>query len=597
MRRNPFLREPAPRGPASRPGRPGMRAALALVALCANAWVLIHFHDQFWWAPDEGNYAHVAERVLDGEVLHADVQDIHPGYVNFANAAALGLFGRELVSMRYPLVVLGIVQAAIVLWILAPFGTVAAIAGATTITALGFVQFLDPTAHWYALFLVVLLAGVLHGVRPGTRWRLDAVGAIIMTTVLFRQLSGVLIAMGALTFLLLEPSREPADGTQQSARHRAPWAARVLLLVMLAGLAGYLIRATEIVGWLLFGIWPVLLMVWAVRATRMSNTAVVGLVGRLSRGAAIAALPLLVYHVVGGSLGAWYHDVVVTALGFPALPFFGTMNYGAHLATAIGSVLHSGVAGIVNGTTWALLTIAAATAGTLVLRQTARGTAGLGPLPVLAIFYAVVSVHYQIPIYLTYTAGLSIVAVLWLTRGATPVAAGSFVVAGVALWFHAGQPLSRGIAGMMDGIRISLADENDLPRVGLRIERADVDLYREVLAVIEREAPPGSTILAVPSHAELYFLSQRRNPFRFFNTALGVRTPADLDEVLATIERAPPVLVFHDPADKYNTAASDVIMHRVEATYEALPPIGPFRVFRRPAAPVAGGQRPQSSRE
>ena len=597
MGRNPFLPRSASRAPASTPGGPGMRRALALVTLCLNAWVLFHFHDQFWWAPDEGNYAHVAERVLDGEVLHADVQDIHPGYVNFTNAAALGLFGRELVSMRYPLVFLGILQSAIVFWILAPFGAFAAVAGATTITALGFVQFLDPTAHWYALFLVILLAGVLERVRPGTPWRLDAVGGIVMMALLFRQLSGVFVAMGALTFLLLEHTTHPSEAMATPARHQAPWGARVLLLIMLGGLAGYLIRATEIVGWLLFGIWPVLLLVWAVGATRTSNTAVAGMVGRMARGAAIAASPLFAYHVAHGSLGAWYDDVVVTALGFPRMPFFDAMNYGAHLASAIGSVLHSGVAGVVNGTTWALLTIAAATAGALVLRQVASGATPLSPLPILAMFYAVVSVHYQIPIYLTYTAGLSIVALLWSTRGATPAAAGSLVIAGIALWFHAGQPLSRGIGGMMDGVRITLDAENDLPRVGLRIERADVELYREVLGVIDRDAPPGSTILAVPSHAELYFLGERRNPFRFFNTALGVRTPADLEEVLATIERDPPALVFHDAADKYNTAASDAIMQQVEATYDALRPIGPFRVFRRPAVPVAGGQRPQSSRE
>lgn len=95
---------------------------VALGVLALNAWVLVHFHDRFWWAPDEGNYAHVAERILDGDVLHADVQDIHPGYVNFTNAAALALFGRELVSMRYPLVALGVVQCLIMFLVLRSAG-------------------------------------------------------------------------------------------------------------------------------------------------------------------------------------------------------------------------------------------------------------------------------------------------------------------------------------------------------------------------------------------------------------------------------------------------------------------------------------------
>ena len=571
------------------------RLGIAAVTVLINALILVHFHDQFWWAPDEGNYAHVAERVLDGEVLHADVQDIHPGYVNFTNAAALGLFGRELVSMRYPLVALGIIQCAIVFFVLAPLGILASVAGATAITALGFVQFLDPTAHWYALFFVILLAGVLHGTQPGTRWRLDAIGAIVMMTVLFRQLSGVFVAMGALTWLLLEHSRGAAETREASPAH--PWLARTLTGVMLVGLIGYLARATELVGWLLFGVWPVMLLLWTLRVATMPNGALLGALGRMARGGAIAALPLVGYHVVHGSLDAWYRDVVLTALSFPRMPFFDTMNYGDHIATAIGSVLHSGAWGVVTGLLWVSLALLATVAGTVLLRQLVSGSRPPAALPVLAVFYGVVSVHYQIPIYLGYTAGLSLLAVLWLGRGRMPVALGTLAVAAVALVFHAGQPLSRGVGGLTDGVRIALDEENDLPRVGLRVERADVELYRAVLAVIDRNSPPGSTILAVPSHAELYFLAERRNPFTFFNTALGIRTDADLQRVLTVIEREPPALVFHDEADKYNTAASHAIMNRVEATYEELPPIGPFRIFRWAGDSVAAGERPQSSRE
>ena len=595
MHPTPSPRPSASGGSPSLSGRRGVRHAVGFVVLCLNAWVLVHFHDQFWWAPDEGNYAHVAERVLDGEVLHADVQDIHPGFVNFTNAAALGLFGRELVSMRYPLVALGIAQCAIVFAVLSPLGMLAAAAGATAITALGFVQFLDPTAHWYALFIVTCLAGLLHIARRDAWWRLDAIGAIVMAAVLFRQLSGVLIAMGALTVLLLE--RPGVRGNEEATAGRSPWLARGLSLVMLLGLIGYLARATEHVGWLLFGIWPVLLLLWTLRATRVSNADAVRIVVRLGRGGLVVAFPLLAYHLVHGSLDAWYQDVVVTAVSFPRMPFFDSMNYGSHLATAVGSVLHSGATGAVNGVFWIALSLMAVIVGTVLLRRLATRGEEPAPLPVLAAFYAVVSVHYQIPIYLTYTAGLSVVALLWLMRGSRAAALGTLAIAAVALWFHAGQPLSRGVGGLTDGRRIAVTRRSELPRVGLRVEPDDVALYREVLGVIGRESPPGSAILAVPSHAELYFLGERRNPFRFFNTALGVRTPDDLDRVLETLERDPPALVFHDAADKYNTAASLAIMQKVEETYDVLPDIGPFRVYRRPPDSVAAGARSQSSRE
>ena len=81
---------------------------------------MYYFHNRFWWPPDEGAYAHVAARILDGEVLNLDVQDIHAGYINFANALWLWLFGLDLVSLRYPLAAMGFVQACIIYRILLP---------------------------------------------------------------------------------------------------------------------------------------------------------------------------------------------------------------------------------------------------------------------------------------------------------------------------------------------------------------------------------------------------------------------------------------------------------------------------------------------
>jgi hypothetical protein len=600
MSATPLHPRPTPEARSRSLGAGKVRLALALAVVFLNAWILVHFHDQFWWAPDEGNYAHVAERILDGEVLHADVQDIHPGYVNFANAGAMALFGRELVSMRYPLIALGIAQCVFVLLVLAPYGGLAGAVGATAITALGFVQFLDPTAHWYALFLVTLLAAVLHRPPRKARWRLEAIGAIVMTAVLFRQLSGVFVAMGAITFLLLEHADDARLDAEQT--RASPWLARALVAVMLVGITGYLLRATEQVGWMLFGIWPVLLLLRTGWLTRMSNRVTLTMLLRLARGGLVAALPLIAYHIAHQSFGAWYQDTVVTASRFPRMPFFDAMNYGTHAAGALGTIMVGGLQGALNGIFWVALTLLAAVVGILLLRQLVRpAAAGVGakvpPLAVLSVFYAVVSVHYQIPIYLTYTAGFSLVALIALTRGARPVLVGGVALAAIALYYHAGQPLSRGLGGASEGQRAELVADTALARVGLRVEPADNALYRDVIELIHRDVPPSGTIFAVPSHAELYFLAERRNPFRFFNTALGVRTERDLTMVLETIERDPPVLVFYDRRDKYNTQESRAIMERVIETYEPLPPIGPFEIFRRSGARVAAGPSTQSSKE
>jgi len=583
-------------------------AAIALVVVGLNAWLLAHFHDRFWWPPDEGNYAHVAERILDGEVLHAQIQDIHPGYVNFANAGALALFGRRLTSMRYPLALLGIVQSLLLFLVLRPAGPAAAGVGATAITALGFLQFLDPTAHWYCLFLVVLLAAVLHIAPRTARWRLDAIGAIVMTIVLFRQLSGVLVAMGALTWLLLEPGDDgdtrPDVATRPTSRASRPWVARATIAIMLVGLGGYLARSTDAVGWLLFGIWPVLVLLQAVRLTETPNGRVLRMLPALARGGIVAALPLVAYHLANGSLGAWYHDALETALGFPRMPFFDAISYADLLAEAWRSLATGEPAPLLNGAYWLVLPFVAAVVGVRMLMRLGddRGPreAGAPPaLPILAVFYGVVSVHYQIPIYLAYTVGLSLAALICLTRGSRAATAATAALAAIAVVYHAGQPLSRGVTGATRGERVALVESDAVPRIGVRIEPSDVQLYETLLGLIERDVPPSGSILAIPSRAELYFLSGRRNPFWFYNSALGVTTERELEAVLAGLERDPPGLVFYDRRDKYNTPASRAIMERVAATYEPLPGVGPFEIYRHPGLgdPVAAREAaPSSSR-
>jgi hypothetical protein len=38
--------------------------------------IYLNFYDSFWYPPDEGVYAHVAERVLNGERLNTHIHKI-----------------------------------------------------------------------------------------------------------------------------------------------------------------------------------------------------------------------------------------------------------------------------------------------------------------------------------------------------------------------------------------------------------------------------------------------------------------------------------------------------------------------------------------
>ena len=536
-------------------------------------------HDRFWWPPDEGNYAHVAERLLSGEILHRDVQDVHAGYINFINAAAFSLFGVRLVSLRYPLAVLSVVQAAVTFLLLSPRGLLAASAGAVAAASLGFVQFLNPTANWYCLFLALVTIGWLTWAPPG-RWRHVGTGLLIGTTFLFRQLSGVLLGMGVLLYLLLE-KRAPLAGD-------SPVVARVILAVLAIGLMAYLTRSTDALGWLLLGIWPFPILLYAWRQTAVPNREVIVTLVALTLGAAVAAVPLSVYHLAHGSGGDWFGDVVSAAASLPALEFVKTRGYLIMLSLAMRGLVSGDLAASLNGAFWLTLLSMPAILGAALLHTLLRGstTYRVHPLPVIALFYTIVSIHYQVPIYLFYTAGLSLAAVLWLSAGRGKVShiilvCSTAIIAVIGTYYHAAMGASRGFPGIIAGQRRPPGAPLPLARAGLYVEVEDAARYQQYVDFITTETQPGDSIFAFPSNAELYFLSQRSNPFRFYNTALGIRSSADLVSTIRVLRCHPPKLVLYNPQDKYNTSASAHVARFVQEAYDPMTPLPPFEVFRR----------------
>ncbi|HEU4432552.1 MAG TPA: hypothetical protein VFR51_04100 [Pyrinomonadaceae bacterium] len=561
-----------------------------LCAAGANALLLWFFHDRFWYAPDEGNYAHVAQRLLNGEVLNLQIQDIHPGYINFVNAAAFRVFGLDLLSLRYPLVLLAFTQAMLIFILFYRSGRrrLAAVA-AVTINALGVVNFLNPTSNWYSLFLIVLIACAIIWIPRDSGIRLVVVGFLVGMLVLFRQVSGVLACMGVVTCLLLE--------VQSADRTRRPIAARVLIAIMATGLAWYLAKNTDVTGFVLFGFCPLLLLGWLFMKTTAENSKVVRIVGQLASGGIIAALPLVLYHVIHGSLQAWLNDTVVSAIGLTKLPFMGLQLYGKLVVTGVSALFHMHrFAELPNGLYWIALPLLAFVHGVVLLRFLTRNRTA-NPIaytfPVLAIFYAIVSVHFQIPIYLYYTAGLTMVGLLWLvsinkSRIQYVVVVAAILLSFVSVYYHAGQPLPGSFADFFSGSRnISRLtnSESSITRATLKIDADERQRYSAILKVIEAETTPNDSIFALPTNAELYFLSGRRNPFRFYNTALGIRTPEQLDQVKQTIINSPPKIVIHHAADKYNTPYSQELVRLVSERYDFLGETSGFAVYRSRQSP------------
>ncbi len=401
---------------------------------------------------------------------------------------------------------------------------------------------------------------------------------------MFRQLTGAIIVVGVVAWLLVEPrpdARE-ADGGRGLAR--------ALVLIMLAGLAGYLLGKTNSQAIGLFGVWPIAVLVWAWFNLAADNHAVARMVLWSSAGAMVAAAPLVVYHLINGSIASWLDDIVIGALSLSQLDFMGAdvFGYGLFLVYALRQVaVLVSAAEVVNGLFWTALLLLATAQGFLVLRGLRRaGTASpaFHPLPFIGVFYALVAVHFQIAVYLFFSTGPAIAAILWLTTGGTrwwrwaPVAF-ALAMSAVALHYHAAQPLTRGIGGVLRGDRVALAADHGLDRVSLWIEPDEAALYAHFVELIAREAPAGAPILALPMNPELYVLSRRRNPLRFFNAGMGLVDAADVAEALEILERDPPTLVFHRPRDKYNTPLTARIVEFVRDRYTPIESLKGFDVY------------------
>jgi hypothetical protein len=582
----PPIPDPADRGESAEPAPRGRRRLAFLLALAVNGLLLWHFHDRYWYPTDDGLYANIAERLLSGEVLQRDIQDIHPGCIHFLHAASMRWFGRDMVSLRYPLLLAALVQSMLAFALLASRGLLIALAASFLATAVGVLQFFNPTPNWYCLSLSMVLAWWLLSRPPGQRSRLVGAGLIVGLLTAFRQLSGVWAAMAVLTMALAERA--------QPTRPRSVALSRGIYLVMLSAVLWYLLVSpeTEPGGVLLIASWPLTILLWGVLRTRTSDADALRVCAQLGLGAVVPMLPLFVYHAAHGSLFVWFSDNVLVAFGETQLEFFGKGWYGLLPLAAFHQVVTSfDPLKIVNGLYWLALMLSFSVNGLLILRHVRRcGELSQRALPVLAAFGALGSLYFEGPLYLYYGVGLVITAVLW-TPGVSAAGRARLAVAAIALGLvavacHAGQSRLRKPVEILEGRRISSVwsaeGRGPLPRADLEIEAADRETYSELVALIQAEVLPTESIWALPNDAELYFLAERRNPLRFYNSALGLSDDAALRSVLDQLERQPPRLVLYRPTDKYVTPAVRSVMNEVRRRYVQLPTVDGLDVYRLP---------------
>ncbi|MEL6954145.1 MAG: glycosyltransferase family 39 protein [Pseudomonadota bacterium] len=549
------------------------KAAPALWA-CATtlgvALILSIFHDQFWWPVDEGVYAYVAQRANAGDILNRDLIDLHAGYGNLINAWAFRLFGEDLLSLRYPLVAMAAVQAALAFALLRGEGNATACLAALIITAFSFVQFPNPSANWHALFWCFALIWLLRrGPDMSTR-QLLAIGLIVGLCFFTRQLSGVHLAFGAVcTLLIAAPRMEGAN------RWPALAAAALPLLILTV----YLISKGHLFGGLWAGAAPLSLLAIAAWSARITWGFAARVTGLLVAGFGLAALPVVAYGLWNGSLGFWLRDIFVSAFAINNQAFIADAQFLDQILSSVAIALsgHS-LAASASGIAWILLILSVPGLGALTTLRLAR-LQPVPPVATVAVFWAVGALHYQIPIYLLFVLPPVLLALLVLKPRLPMLGLG----AALAVWtlvFQVGQPLERGLTGTLAGIRTEPNSPANLPRVSLRIQAADQAMYTELLAAIEGGAGPDEPLMTLPMNPELNFMTGRVSPTRYYGSPFGLLEASDVDESLARLQDAAPLWVVVRTGDKYLTPLTLELLAEVRRRSAEPHRIGPFELYR-----------------
>lgn len=553
-----------------------------LLAFASIGAILFWFHDQFWWPVDEGVYAYVAQRALAGDVLHRDLIDLHGGYGNLVNILAFQIFGEDLLSLRYPLVGITLLQCAFAYVLLARHGRAVAATGAVAVAAFSFVQFPNPSANWHALGLFFLLCLCLETLRDFPIRRLFLAGLLLGLCFFTRQLSGVFLGLGLVGVLL----SETADQEHGS---RAP--GLVIGGTACAGLLLYLVSKQQIFGLLWAGIWPLALLVIVTLRSRMTWGFAGRTAGLVMAGFLLAGLPLAGVAWYHGALTYWVTDIFFAALIINGQDFITHASFASILNLGWQAVTGgAGLVAVLSGAAWIALVASVPILGVLTLSQVAREKIVSVPA-VLAVFWSVSALHYQIPIYLIFCLPAVLFAIL-VVRPAPAMAAAILVLSAYMILFQAGQPLERGIVGTVFGVRGPPNQPVDLPRVSLRLQPADAAVYKDTIAAIDKVARPDEPLMTLPMDPELNFMTGRKSPVRYYGTPLGLTAQGDIGTTLAALDAAAPLFVVHRRQDKYLTPLSAMLLEQVRDRSDPPVAVGPFDLYRyrgSAQAPMSSG--------
>ena len=612
-------------GPGASSGRAWLLLAVALAALYAIPFAL-----RGWIPHDEGTIGQSAERVMQGQVPHRDFDEGYTGGLSYLHAAAFRVGGVRLSSLRWLLYAGFVPFLAAVFGIARRLGSPRLAFGMTLLAAVWSVpNYFASLPSWYNLFFATWAALALTKFieAPRARWLVIA-GFCAGLSVLIKQVGLYAIAAGVL--FLVDRERRTRTGAGGEAGGRptlflavkaAGAAAFVALLAAIFGRRGSVMDVVELVlppaALALFAVWDEARYGNGRSADRFRSLAAV--LGPFLAGAALPLVAFGAFFAASGSLRPLLHDVFVRAIDptkhaqYPALEprillpallyaivlvlptaFGGRRERPLTLAAAV--VLALGLVFAAQPDVYRLAWDAARSlplvvaAGALVLLArggAARDGAASSRVFLLASMAALVSLvqfPFASPIYFCYAAPLAALAAAALVR-ADPKAPRRlhavllvFFFLFAAIWMNRGYVFRLGRSFSRYEALGFLA----MPRGGLHVPIADAREYWSLIEALESR-PASGGLYAGPDCPEVYFLSGRPNPTRFFFDYQGELS--DPDALLRFLDERGIATVVIDRAPAFSRSFPETFLETLRRRFSEPERIGRFLLFRRTAEP------------
>ncbi|MEZ5826573.1 MAG: glycosyltransferase family 39 protein [Geminicoccaceae bacterium] len=562
-----------------------------VAALLVNTALLYTIHDHFWWPADDGYYAHIATRLLRGDVLYRDLEDFHLGLVHVVNVLSMALFGETLQALRYPLLLAAIVQSMITYRIVAERSPWLALAASLAVSATGLPQFQNPSANWYVLLVAFVAGYILHRSREREPRLYVSMGALVGVAFLFRHLTAAFLGMAVLIILLTPSNTHERPVSEDEIRSPFRIARGVLVFVGLLLLA-YGIPRLDVLTGPLFIAGPVLLAILAFRAPLVNNRQALQVLVCSGLGFALVFAPLLAYLLANSALDDCVRVLFDMSKALLAMPFIDNPRYYHLVLAAFVEFMQSPSPTVLlcSGYWLTLLCLPLVMALGIARRdRSTTSTDSLTSLVTIAVFVGVAALHFQIPIYLSFVAPILVAGTTQLASGKSrrlQILAGLWMTALAITGFSRMSSLpveSRATADLVSGRSVA-ADEVRLEgRAQIIVDRKDAETYTALLEVIERASEPEDAILALPNNPEFHFLADRRSPLPFVNLGLSVMNRGN--EAIARLEADPPRLVIDRRDDKYHNPDTAALLDWVRSRYRLVRSLGDFDLYADAAVP------------